>query len=44
MPGEVKPDTDDVGEEPFAIVTIAGFDASAVHVPLPVALKTVLEY
>ena len=40
----VKPVMDDVGDVLFPKLTTAGFAATDVHVPMPVAVIAVLEY
>ena len=44
VPDTVKPVTEVVADEAFRKLTTAGLPASAVHVPVPVAVNTVLEY
>ena len=44
VPAAVKPETDVVGDVVLTKDTEAGFDAAAVHVPVPVAANTVVEY
>ena len=44
MPAVVKPDTEVVDEVVLIKLTMAGFDAAVVHVPVPVAVIEVVEY
>ena len=44
MPAAVKPETDVVGDVVLTKLTVAGFAAAAVHVPVPVAANDVFEY
>ena len=44
VPAAVKPETDVVGDVVLTKDTAAGFDAAAVHVPVPVAANAVVEY
>jgi hypothetical protein len=40
----VNPETDEVGELAFAKLTVAGLDADAVQIPVPLAERVVVEY
>ena len=44
VPAAVKPETDVVGDVVLTKDTATGFDAAAVHVPVPVAANAVVEY
>ena len=44
VPAVVKPETEVVGDMVLTKLITAGFDAAAVHVPVPVAVIEVVEY
>jgi hypothetical protein len=44
VPAVFKPETLEVGDAVLPKATMAGFDASAVHVPVPVAVIVAFEY
>ena len=44
VPADANPDTDVVGDVLLTKLNVAGFDAAAVHVPVPVAVIVTVVY